>query len=43
MLFIAMWAHQITYKTTTQGTPFELVYGTQLVMPAEFMVPTHKI
>jgi len=25
---------------TTQYTPFELVYDTQLVMPAKFAVPT---
>ncbi len=43
MLFMAFWAYQIAYKVTIQATPFELVYGTQTVMPIEFMVPTHKI
>jgi hypothetical protein len=40
MLFTSMWAYQIAYKVTTQATPFELVYGTQLVMPTKLMVPT---
>jgi hypothetical protein len=31
------------YKSTTQFTPFELVYGTQLVMPTKFKVPTKRI
>ncbi len=28
---------------TTQFTPFELVYGTQPIMPVEFTVPTKRI
>jgi hypothetical protein len=33
----------MVYKSTTQFTPFELVYGTQLVMPTKFIVPTKRI
>jgi uncharacterized protein (DUF305 family) len=40
MLFIAMWAYQTTYKVTTQATPFELVYGTQSIMPTKNLVLT---
>jgi hypothetical protein len=31
------------YKVTTQYTPFELVYGTQLVVLAEYLVPIQQI
>jgi hypothetical protein len=43
MFFTTLWAYQITYKVTTQFTPFEVVYGTQLVMLAKFMVPIKKL
>jgi hypothetical protein len=43
MFFTTLWAHQTTYKVTTQFSPFELVYGTQPIMLAEFMVPTKII
>jgi hypothetical protein len=43
MLFTTLWAYQTAYTFTTHFTPFELVYGTQLVMPIEFMVPTKRI
>jgi hypothetical protein len=33
MLFTTLWAHRTTYKVSIQYTPFELVYGTQPVMP----------
>jgi hypothetical protein len=33
MLFIALWAYRIAYKVTIQTTPFELVYGTQPIIP----------
>jgi hypothetical protein len=42
-LFIALWAYQIVYKIIIHATPFELVYGIQPVMLAEFMVPIHII
>jgi hypothetical protein len=43
MLFTTLWACQTTYTFTTHFTPFELVYGTQHVMPTKFMVPTKRI
>jgi hypothetical protein len=33
MLFTTLWAYRTTYKVITQFTPFELVYGTQPIMP----------
>ncbi len=43
MFFTTLWAYRITYKVITQFTPFELVYGTQLVMSVEFMVLAKRI
>ncbi len=39
MLFIVLWAYWMAYKVTTQYTPFELVYNTQLVMSTNFVIP----
>jgi hypothetical protein len=43
MFLTRLLAYQTTYKIITYFTPFELVYGTQHVMSAEFMVPTKRI
>jgi hypothetical protein len=43
ILLIALWAHQTTYKVITQYTPSELVYGIQLIMFENFIVPTQRI
>jgi hypothetical protein len=32
----AAWAYNITWKTTTRLTPFELVYGKKSMLPIEF-------
>jgi hypothetical protein len=39
MFFITLWAYWTTYKDPTKFTPFELVYGTQPIIPIEFMSP----
>lgn len=36
----AVWAYRTTWKTTTGFTPFELVYGKEIMLPIEF---EHKI
>jgi hypothetical protein len=43
MLIIVLWAYQTTYKVTTQYTPLMLVYGTQPIMPIEFVIPTKRV
>jgi hypothetical protein len=43
MFFTTLWAYRTTYKMTTQFTPFELVFGTQPLMPVEFMIPIKRI
>ncbi len=43
MSFTTLWAYQTSYKVTIEFMSFELVYGTQIVMPIKFMVPTKMI
>ncbi|XP_071738090.1 uncharacterized protein [Rutidosis leptorrhynchoides] len=38
-----LWAHRTTHKNSTGETPFSLVYGTKVVIPAKLMVPTKQI
>ncbi|GJW91548.1 reverse transcriptase domain-containing protein, partial [Tanacetum coccineum] len=35
-----LWAHRTTIKVSTGDTPFSLVYGTEVVIPAEIGMPT---
>ena len=36
----ALWPYMITWKNTTGHTPYELVYGKQVLLPIEFQVKT---
>ncbi|XP_071714613.1 uncharacterized protein [Rutidosis leptorrhynchoides] len=38
-----LWAHLTTFKKSTGETPFSLVYGSEAVIPAEILVPTHRV
>ncbi|XP_071737706.1 uncharacterized protein [Rutidosis leptorrhynchoides] len=38
-----LWAHRTTFKKSTGETPFSLVYGSEAVILAEILVPTHRI
>ncbi|XP_071699824.1 uncharacterized protein [Rutidosis leptorrhynchoides] len=38
-----LWAHRTTPKRSTGETPFNLVNGTEAVIPAEIRVPTQRI
>lgn len=37
---LALWAYRTSYKVTTGNTPFQLMYGQEVVVPTEFMVPS---
>ena len=39
----ALWAYQTTWRNTTGHTPYELVYGKQVLLPIEFQVRTFYI
>ena len=38
-----LWAYRIAYKKGTEYTPFQLVYGLEVVVPIEFVVPSLRI
>ncbi|XP_071714368.1 uncharacterized protein [Rutidosis leptorrhynchoides] len=38
-----LWAHRTTFKKSTGETPFSLVYGSEALIPAEILVPTHRV
>ncbi len=42
MLLMMLWAYQMTYKEITWHTPYELVFGTNLVLPTEFIILLSK-
>ena len=39
----AIWAYNITHNMATSHTPFELVYGTEAVLPLEIELPALRI
>ena len=39
----ALWAYRITWRNTTGHTPYELVYGKQVLLPIEFQVKTFRM
>jgi hypothetical protein len=38
-----LWAYRTTWRNTTRHTPYELVYGKQVLLPIEFQVRTFHI
>lgn len=38
-----LWAYMTTYKRMNKATPFQLVFGTEVVLPVEFMLPSLRI
>eukprot|EP00253_Pinus_taeda_P032958 PITA_32958 len=38
----ALWAYRTTWRNTTGHTPYELVYGKQVLLPIEFQIETYK-
>ena len=43
MLFSALWAYQTSVKTSTGFTPFQLVYGLEVVLPIECEISSLKL
>ena len=39
----ALWEYQTTWRNTTGHTPYELVYGKQVLLPIEYHVRTSHI
>jgi hypothetical protein len=44
-LFVALWAYRTLVKTATRFSPFQLVYGIEVVLPIECKIPLlkHKV
>jgi hypothetical protein len=40
---VVLWAYRTTCKKLTMQTPFKLVYGLEVVVPMEYLVPSLKI
>jgi len=43
MLYPALWAYQMTVKTTTGFSPFHLVHGVEAILPIECEIPSLKL
>jgi transposase InsO family protein len=41
-LLEALWDYRITWRNTTGHTPYELVYGKQVLLPIEFQIKTFR-
>ncbi|RYA42855.1 hypothetical protein DD606_25405 [Enterobacter cloacae complex sp. GF14B] len=42
-LHAALWAYRVSFKTTLNATPFNLVYGLDAILPIEFLLPTLRV
>jgi hypothetical protein len=40
---IVLWIYRTTCKKLTMQTPFKLVYGLEVVVPMEYLVPSLRI
>jgi hypothetical protein len=43
MLFSALWAYQTSIKSATRFTPFQLVYGLEVILSIECEIPSLKL
>jgi hypothetical protein len=43
MLFSALWVYQTSVKSATRFTPFQLVYGIEVILPIEGEVPSLEL
>ena len=43
MLSEALWAHRISRHSATKVTPFELVYGQEVVLPIEVNLDAYRL
>ena len=39
----ALWAYHTIYRTSTQATPYSLVYGVEAILPLEQQIPSLRI
>ena len=39
----ALWAYRMTWKNTTGFSPYQLVYGKEVLLAIEFQIHTYKL
>ena len=39
----ALWAYRITYRTSTQDTPYSLAFRVEAVLPLERQIPSLRL
>lgn len=39
----ALWAYQVAYKTAIGTMPFNLVFGLEVILPLEYLIPTLRV
>ena len=42
-LLEALWAYRTTWKDTIGFSPYEMVYGKQVLLPIEFQISTYRL
>ena len=42
-LHSALWAYRVAFKTSVGTTPFNMVFGLDVILPMEFLVPTLRV
>jgi hypothetical protein len=43
MLYLALWAYRTSVNTTTDFSPFQLIYRLEAVLPTECQIPSLKL
>ncbi|WP_249873005.1 hypothetical protein, partial [Oceanobacillus saliphilus] len=42
-LSTALWVYRKAYKTALETTPYNMVFGLDIIMPMEFLIPTLRV
>jgi transposase InsO family protein len=42
-LLEALWAYKTSWRNTTENSPYDLIYGKQILLPIEFQIKTFRM